>query len=332
MNALSMCESPELAQLEAASGVAASPGRGQRLVEPHDLACRDGRRLSAAWCRPATGPVRAVAVLCPATGVPQTFYRPFAHWLAGRGYAVLTFDYRGIGASRTRPLHTETAAMRDWALHDMTAAVAAGRVESDTAGGVPLLAVGHSFGGNAIGLVEGLDGVDAVLAVASQSGEWRLWPAPHRWVTWAFFHALVPGIAHGFGHLPAWALGGRGEPLPKLAALEWARWGRRRGFLFSDPTLAPRTGGYASYRGDVHLWDISDDPTFGPAAAVDALAGRFTQARVQRHTLTPAQLGVRRLGHFGPFRRQAGPAAWRLLLAPIESANPALRGAGLDGD
>ena len=38
-------------------------------------------------------------LICPATGIIQKFYFPFARWLASQGYSVLVFDYRGIGKS-----------------------------------------------------------------------------------------------------------------------------------------------------------------------------------------------------------------------------------------
>ena len=79
----------------------------------------------------------------------------------------------------------------------------------------------------------------------------------------------------------------------------------------------------------VHLWDVADDLWYAPAPAVDALAAQFRNAAVRRHSLRPAEVGVRRLGHFGAFRRTPGPMLWRRLMAPIEAASPALRSAGL---
>lgn len=61
------------------------------------LSCDDGRSLAATWYEPARADARAVAVMNSATGVPRHFYRAFAQWMAARGYAVLTYDYRGIG-------------------------------------------------------------------------------------------------------------------------------------------------------------------------------------------------------------------------------------------
>jgi len=348
--------SPDLAALEAALGwhtpaTAADPAASGALpppagtaprLRPVMLTCDDGTQLAACWHEPtrppeglmpacearrspreAASPARAVAVIHCATGVPQRFYRHFAAWLAERGYAVLSYDYRGIGASRLGPMRADRSRMRDWALQDMSAALA--EAERRRAGQrLPLLLIGHSFGGNALGLARGVERADALLTVGSQSGDWRMWPGRQRWLTWAYFHLMLPLVGHLFGRAPGWSLGGRGEGLPKQVALEWARWGRRRGYLFSDPSMAAHIAGYRRVAGTVHLWNISDDLTYGPASAVDALAAQYSGREVRRHELVPQALGLPGLGHFGAFRQAVGAVVWPRLLAPIEAATPAL--------
>ncbi|MFN3304417.1 MAG: hypothetical protein ACK44A_11930 [Roseateles sp.] len=125
------------------------------------------------------------------------------------------------------------------------------------------------------------------------------------------------------GHAPGRILGPRAQDLPAGAALEWAAWGRTPGFLFGDDSLA-RERAYDRFAGPVHLWSITDDHLFGSAPAVDALAAQFSAAPVQRHVLRPQDIGVRRIEHFGPFRRDLGLKLWPRLLAPIEAATPRL--------
>jgi predicted alpha/beta hydrolase len=294
---------------------------------PFNLRCADGRSLAARWFEPV-GTARALAVISAAAGVPQGFYRAFANWLAQRGYAVLTYDYRGIGESLQGPIRAERAAMRDWAQLDMSAALAAAeqRRNADPTRRLPLLLVGHSFGGNGAALACGVEGADAFLTVASQSGDWRLWPGVHRWVTGYFFHVHVPVAAHAFGHLPGWAMGGSGAALPKHVALEWARWGRRRGFLYTDPSVGDAHA-LRRFAGTTHLWNVSDDLTYAPPRAVDALAAKFVNASVARYTLTPRDAGLNSIGHFGAFRRDAAARVWPLWLSRIEAATAALRAA-----
>lgn len=299
-----------------------SPAHAATQQRAAQLSTADGRSLAATWTEPP-GAARAVTVISSAAGVPRGYYRAFAEWLACRGHAVLSYDYRGIGDSASGPAAAEPASMRDWALHDMPAALAAAEARRNGKP-LPLLLVGHSFGGNCIGFARGVERADALLMVASQLGEARLYPGVHRWVTRAFFDAWLPAVVRLAGHAPGWALGGGAQPLPRGVALEWADWSRRRGWAYAHPAMRPhdRT---ADVNAPVHLWSVSDDLTYAPPRAVDALAARYPHGRTQRHTLRPGDVGLRRIGHFGAFRRAAGERVWSRLMEPLERELPALR-------
>lgn len=292
-------------------------------TDPGDLQllADDGRRLAATWIDPEQ-PARAVAVIHSAAGVPRGYYRAFAHWLAGQGYAVLSYDYRGIGGSRSGPPRHDPATMRDWALLDMPAALDAAEARRRSTGG-PLLLIGHSFGGNSLGFARGVEGADAILTVASQLGETRLYPGLHRAVANLFFRAWLPAVVHLAGHAPGWSLGGSAQPLPAGVARDWWRWGLTRGWAYARPEMQAhrRT---ARVTAPVHLWSIDDDLTYAPPRAVDALAAVYERAQVQRHRLHPREVGVTRLGHFGAFRREPGARLWQRLLAPLQASVPAL--------
>lgn len=302
----------------------------QGRVVPTPLRCSDGKLLAAQWFEPpAAVGVKAVAIIGAATAVPASYYRHFAEWMARRGYAVLSFDYRGIAASRDVLRRGEDVRLRDWARLDMAAAVHAAdrrRCEEAQRQGrdLGLLWIGHSLGGNAVGLVPGfVDKVDAMLGVAAQVAYLGHWSGFARVQAWVFFHWMLPLLVRLLGHAPGRVLGPRAQDLPAGAALEWAAWGRMPGFLFGDDSLASERA-YHRFVGAVHLWSITDDHLFGPAPAVDALAAQFTAAQVQRHVVAPADLGVRKIEHFGPFRRDLGAQLWPRLLAPIEAATPKL--------
>src|SRR5688572_2305502 len=117
------------------------------LPTPHGydltLSARDGYPLAARVHEPA-GPPRAAVVLHGATATPRRYYDRFAAFLAGEGFRVLTYDYRGIGGSRHGALRQLGATMEDWAALDAVAAHEAARARSP---GLPLFAVAHSFGG-----------------------------------------------------------------------------------------------------------------------------------------------------------------------------------------
>ena len=60
---------------------------------------RDGYSLQGSYFPTATGAGSPV-LICPATGLRQSFYFAFADWLRHDGHPTFVFDYRGIGASR----------------------------------------------------------------------------------------------------------------------------------------------------------------------------------------------------------------------------------------
>lgn len=179
------------------------------LTETLDIPARDGYALGATLYRPATPNGRAVQIHA-ATGVKQDYYARFAAYLAGRGFTVLTFDYRGIGRSLHSSLRKLRARMRDWA--ELDAAGALDFLEKNFSH-TRILAVGHSFGGQAFGLLPGHERLAGALAVGAQSGYWRNWPLKGRVWTWPTTHLLLPALPRLIGYFPSSKLG-FGEDLP----------------------------------------------------------------------------------------------------------------------
>jgi predicted alpha/beta hydrolase len=68
--------------------------------EPISFRATDGADLAGTWWIP-DGAVKSVVVVAPGGGIPARKYRGLAQGMAKHGLAVLTFDYRGIGRSRT---------------------------------------------------------------------------------------------------------------------------------------------------------------------------------------------------------------------------------------
>ena len=66
------------------------------------LPARDGVKLAATLFDTAP-PLRGALLLNGGTGIARQFYAAFAAHLAGRGFAVLTYDYRRIGGSEKPP-------------------------------------------------------------------------------------------------------------------------------------------------------------------------------------------------------------------------------------
>jgi predicted alpha/beta hydrolase len=273
------------------------------LVQDTTFPAADQFRLAATVFTPATPP-HAAALISSATAVPRKIYRGFATYLAERGFAAMTYDYRGIGGSRPSSLKGFTARMRDWATLDVTGAIDHLRSVWPR---IPLCVVGHSFGGQAVGLVANNGEIARALLVASQSGYWRRLASPEKYRVYVMMRLLGSAIAHAKGYVPGRL--GIGEDVPKGVFLEWTGWCMQPGFFFDDPTFAA-TANFPRYRGPLRAVGMDDDPWATPAA-IDALVAHFTGTQPERRQIDPRGVGAARIGHFGFFRPDHRDTLWR---------------------
>jgi predicted alpha/beta hydrolase len=277
---------------------------GENGTEEFTFSAADGFRLAGGHFRSET-PAKALVLIASATAVPRQYYSKFARYLAERGFDALTFDYRGIGGSRPASLAGFPARMRDWALLDLRAAA---DFATERAEGKPLFFVGHSFGGQALGLLPNSAKVSRAVFVASQIGYWRLFPFPENYRIFMMLNFAGPMVAHTLGYIPGWL--GTGEDLPKNVFLEWASWCMRPDYLFDDETLEERKN-FPNYRGALYGIGISDDK-WAPPVAVERLLGHYTGTKAEHITVRPDDIGVRALGHFGFFREIGRDKLWPL--------------------
>jgi predicted alpha/beta hydrolase len=281
----------------------------------------DGYPLAATLFLPR-GPKRHAVLINAATATPRKIYRGFAGYLARRGCAVLTYDYRGIGGSRQkdvvgydRPksLVGFKASMADWAALDVTATVAWMRERYHA---LPLTYVGHSFGGQALGLLTNNTEVSRALLIASQAATWKLMASPERYRVYALMRGVGVPLTRVLGYAPGWA--GIGEDLPKDAFLQWARWVMSPRYLFDDEGLVGLSN-FARFRAALRARALHRRRSLG-----DAAGGRT------------AVLGIFR-DHAGDHRPDAGQGGrgadrpFRLLPPRASRAAVARRG-GLDPD
>ena len=175
---------------------------------------KDGYLLGATLFLPR-GAKRHAVLINSATAVPRKIYRGFAGYLARRGCAVLTYDYRGTGGSRQktmvgynqpRSLAGFKASMSDWAALDAAAAVAWMRGRYNA---LPLTYVGHSFGGQALGLLDNNTEVSRALFIAAQAGTWKLMASPERYRVYAMLNFVGLPLTRLLGYAPGWS--GLGE-------------------------------------------------------------------------------------------------------------------------
>ncbi|MDE2332894.1 MAG: alpha/beta fold hydrolase [Bradyrhizobium sp.] len=281
-------------------------------IDDISLPATDGFLLGASLFLPRGAKRRAV-LINSATAVPRKVYKGFAGYLARRGCAVLTYDYRGIGDSRPRPpagqkqpksLAGFKVSMADWAALDITAAVTWMRERYKA---LPLAYVGHSFGGQALGLLANNTEVSRALLIAAQAGYWKLMATPERYRVYVMMNALGTPLTRVLGYAPGWA--GIGMDLPKGVFEQWTKWVMSPRYLFDDPTLTGLAN-FAKYNGAMRALCLTDDP-WATLPAVELLCSGFTSIKPEILSITPADVDATSIGHLGFFRREHRDTLWR---------------------
>jgi predicted alpha/beta hydrolase len=276
----------------------------------------DGRELAATLFEPATPAVAHApfAVVAPGAAVKRRYYARFAAYLAERGHPTLTFDYRDIGGSRQGSLAGSKVRMRDWCTRDVPGVLAwAARTYPEQ----PIHWLGHSMGGFATGLAHNNRLVARQLNIATLSGYWRRMSAPERYRVRVLMRLVGPPAVRLMGYFPGVLMGG--EDMPGPAYMEWMGRCMDPEFLFGDATLSERRH-VAELRAAIRFVQISDD-IWGTEAAVGHMARQFTgSADCTLWRVTPADAGVKAIGHFGFFRPELRETLWKQaadwLLAP----------------
>ncbi|MCG8433390.1 MAG: alpha/beta fold hydrolase [Gammaproteobacteria bacterium] len=261
----------------------------------------DGATLAASLFD-ADGEV--VAVFNCAMGVKRGFYEAFAQYLAENGITALVWEYRGVGDSAPERLSGYNAHIHDWGETDLTAVIHWAKEHYPQK---KLVIIGHSMGGQLIGMSPQSKNADAIVIIASQSGYWGHWRGFQRWRIFIFWHFLIPVLSRFLGYFPAQLFGAQAR-LPAGAARQWARWGRDPEYLQGKHARASAVNYGKIDSPLLSIW-ISDDD-ISPHAANRAMLGWYKNAHIETIELHAADIGEQRIGHFGWFRKQLGEKTW----------------------
>ncbi len=266
----------------------------------------DGRELAVTRF-PAEGAPWATLLVAGAMGVRQDFYEPLARFLAENGVHVLTFDYRGMGASRTGPMAGVEADLTTWIEQDLDAMLREARA---TGPSLPAFALGHSLGGQLFGAAAQSAALRAIVTVTAGNGWYRhndRMPFRVR----LFWFVAIPLLTPLFGYFPGRRARLVGD-LPRGVAWQWRRWCLHRDYLLGEgPAMRERFG---AVRAPILAWSFEDDPLI-TKRAIDELHGFYAGARVERRHVVPPVPGRARIGHFGFFDAASREGPWRETLA-----------------
>lgn len=279
-------------------------------MNPVALMAADGLELAGYRFDPP-GLSKASVVIAPAMAVPQSFYASFAAWLAGQGYSVWTFDYRGTGESLRGSRRGAPGDLSDWLGKDYDAVLKSVKALYPDK---PLFSVGHSFGGQCVPLLPSRSLLSGLVNIGVGSGAMRHNTPPIRRTAPFLWYFLVPVLCPLFGYFPGGRLGIIGD-VPNGAMRQWRRWCLTPEYILSGEPGA--RDAYASATYPVLALTLADDELLlevGSRLLHDAYRQRTPDYRV----LDPATFGLKRIGHSGFFRPSGEAALWPLVTGWIE--------------
>lgn len=275
-------------------------------LSQHTLHFDGGTSLVLRTFEPAGTPL-ATIVIPSAMGVAQNFYSRFAEWLAGQGYRAITFDYRGIGLSAPRTLRGFRIDIIDWARQDCVAVIDFAKARLAQA---PLYWIGHSLGGQLLGLISNRQHIDRVITVATGSGYWLDMAWRTRWMVWWLWYVMAPLSVRLLGYFPGKRLRKIGN-LPAGVMDQWRRWCLSPEYVVGAEGADVRAA-YASLRVPMLSLSFTDDEMMSDRS-VRVLHELYASAPVEYRRIAPGDIGVRRIGHFGFFRPQFEQTLWPLV-------------------
>jgi len=250
----------------------------------------------------ATGTPWATMAFGGAMGVRQDFYHPFAQFLADNGVHVVTFDYRGMGYSRQGSIRELDADVSTWAEQDLDAMLGHARAVDPA---LPLLFMGHSLGGQLLGVLPRNAEVRAALSVTAGSGWYKhndRMPLQVR----IFWFLAIPALTPLFGYFPGKTLRMVGD-LPRGVAWQWRRWCLHPEYLMAEGDRY--RSAFARVKAPIRVYSFEDDPII-TRTAIDRMHTFYGAARIERHHVAPRDIGAARIGHFGFFARSSESTLW----------------------
>lgn len=277
--------------------------------EPVDLQCQDGTPLRGHFF---AAPGTATPVLIsPATGIKQQFYFRFAAWLAAQGYDVLVFDYRGIGLSLRGRLQDCQATLTEWGQQDQVAAI---EWLAARTGHAQVSLIGHSAGGQMIGLLTNHARVRRLVGVAASTGWFRRMRPGYRLKARTVMRALLPLGTRLKGYAPT-AIFGLGENLPAKVGRQWGQWCAAGGYATNAVRHQPAMDFHAHVRTPVTVLYATDDD-IANQATVDDFIRTLPAAPKRVLRIHPNDHGLKAIGHMDWFRN-SHRALWPVLAAAL---------------
>ncbi|AOA57994.1 alpha/beta hydrolase family protein [Acinetobacter larvae] len=276
-----------------------------------NISCADGYSLSARFYRRQVGHRLHPILICPATGITQNFYQKFAQWLTQQGFDVLSFDFRGIGQSLHGPLKKSSASIIDWGQLDIPAAIdCLCRLTNQQ----QVYLLGHSAGGQLLGVAANHAKVAQVIAVAGSTGYVKALKGRTKTLAPLMFQVIFPlsNLLKGYG---ATKILNMGENLPKNVAKQWAAFCSKPGYIDNACKRKQANDFHAQIHCPITVYAAIDDE-IATAENVKQFLALYPNAKTDYCPLRPVDFAQQKIGHMLMFKSHY-QAIWPKLIEKL---------------
>lgn len=283
-------------------------------VQTQTFHAEDGYELTGTEYLPQQA-AHSTLLINSGTAIPRGFYDKFARYAATQGFIVLSYDYRGIGDSAQASIKHSNIRYRDWGQKDVAAAI---EYLSNAYPELPLSVLGHSTGGQQLGLAANNYRVNKAVFVAVSTGYWKGLFPNMKWLTLFLWRCYVPITTRLFGYGPFKVLG-LGEDLPTFVVREWAAWCLEPSYMkaFFDGTGFKKSVDGTAFgdtyfqqlRCPIHAYCFSDDD-IATQANVPPMLSLFSHTKLTQSWTSPQDIQQKAIGHLGFFRPTVGKELW----------------------
>jgi len=262
------------------------------------ITCADSYSLTARFYPAKQSTHQLPILVCPATGITQGFYHHFIEWLAQQGSDVLVFDFRGIGESLHGPLRQSNASIQDWGQLDIPAAI---ETLLNKTGKQQVILLGHSAGGQLLGIVSNYKKVAQVIAISGSTGHVKGLKGRTKRMAPVMFKMIFPvsSLIKGYG---ATKFLGMGENLPKNVAKQWAEFCSKPGYVMNAVGKTIFEDYHNEIQCPITVYWSSDDEIATEANVKDLLR-LYPKASTEMIELKPKDTGHKAIGHMLMFKK-----------------------------
>lgn len=254
------------------------------------IKCADDFELAGTLYQPDS--VKAAIMIAPATGIRRRVYNSFASFLADNGYGVICFDNRGIGDSKNGSINANNPSLVNWGALDMPAVLETLQLNFPNQ---TYHLVGHSAGGQLVGLMHNAAEITSMFNFAASSGSLRNMNYPFKFKASFFLNVYIPLNNLLFGKTNSqWV--GMGEPLPKKVASQWTKWCNGSGYVATDFGKDIKAHHYDSLSLP-SLWLHAIDDGIANYENVQDMVRVYPKSKAEVITLKPVDWGYKDIGH-----------------------------------